>query len=241
MEETLASTLSTIVQQSTESLQILYSYSNSWYIILPVSLISVLFAKKVSKVIFFILGFLSSYVFIIPYLQQFDFVNKLLNQIKVKQEISFLIFSVIIGILTYTFFKSSAQIAGFILGGIVGIEIYGVISNFYPGFFENLNILKNIDKVYIPWIFVVIFGIIVSILITKSFDNVVSILTILISSAIAGFFTLYALEYSLSLKIGENTLLKHNTNISDIELITIIVFSIIYIILGFKFNFKKSK
>ncbi|OQY08781.1 MAG: hypothetical protein B6I29_04850 [Marinitoga sp. 4572_148] len=68
----------------------------------------------------------------------------------------------------------------------------------------------------------------------------VTILTIFIASTLAAFFSVFVLEYSLSLKIGENTLLKQNINISSIELITILVFSIIYIILGFIFNFKKS-
>ncbi|OQY08780.1 MAG: hypothetical protein B6I29_04845 [Marinitoga sp. 4572_148] len=88
MEETIASTISNIIQQNPEAIKTLYSFSDSWYIILPISLISVLFAKKVSKIIFFILGFLSSYVFIIPYLLQFDFAKELLEQVKNYQDIS---------------------------------------------------------------------------------------------------------------------------------------------------------
>lgn len=240
MEETIASTISNIIQQNSDTLKTLYSFSDSWYIILPVSLIAVLFARKVSKVIFFILGFISSYVFIIPYLLQFEFAKELLDQVKNYQNISLFIFSVVIGILTYSLFKSSAQIAGFVLGGILGFEISGVILKLYPEMFNKIEILKNIDQSYIPWIFVVFFGLMVSIVITKSFDNVVTILTILISSTLAAFFSVFALENSLSLKIGENTLLKQNINISTVELSTIIVFSIIFIVIGFKFNFKKS-
>ncbi|GAB6190084.1 hypothetical protein JCM30566_18270 [Marinitoga arctica] len=240
MEETIASTISNFIQQNTESLKVLYSYANSWYIILPISVISFLFAKKVSKIIFFIMGFISSYVFIIPYLLQFDFSKDLINQISEYKEISFLVFSIIIGLLTYSLFKSSAQIAGFILGGIVGFEISGIILKFYPEIFQKIEFLKTMDQSYIPWIFTIIFGLVISLLITKSFDNVVTILTIFIASTIAAFFSVYALEYSLTLKIGTNSLLKENINISNNELITILVFSIIYIILGFKLNFKKS-
>ncbi|SHF14430.1 hypothetical protein SAMN02745164_01873 [Marinitoga hydrogenitolerans DSM 16785] len=240
MEETIASTISNIIQQNSDSLKVLYSYSDSWYIILPISLISTLFAKKVSKIIFFILGFLSSYVFIIPYISKFDYTQELLKQINVSQDIIYLIFSVIIGILTYSLFKSSVQIAGFILGGIIGFEISGIILKFYPEIFNTVEILKKVDQLYIPWIFAVIIGLIVSVLITKSFDNIVTILTILIASTIAAFFSVFVLENSLLLKIGENTLLEHNINISDVELITILVFSVIYIILGFSINFKKS-
>ena len=240
MEETIASTISNIIQQNPEAIKTLYSFSDSWYIILPISLISVLFAKKVSKIIFFILGFLSSYVFIIPYLLQFDFAKELLEQVKNYQDISLLIFSVVIGILTYSLFKSSAQIAGFVLGGILGFEVSGFILKLYPEIFTKIEFLKNIDQSYIPWIFVILFGLIISITIAKNFDNVVTILTIFIASTLAAFFSVFVLEYSLSLKIGENTLLKQNINISSIELITILVFSIIYIILGFIFNFKKS-
>ncbi|WGS65748.1 hypothetical protein [Marinitoga aeolica] len=240
MEETIASTISNIIQQNSDTIKTLYSFSDSWYIILPVSLIAVLFARKVSKVIFFILGFISSYVFIIPYLLQFEFAKELLNQVKNYQSISLFIFSIVIGILTYSLFKSSAQIAGFILGGIVGFEISGIILKFYPEIFTKLDFLKNINQSYIPWIFSIIFGLIMSIIITKSFDNVVTILTILIASTISAFFSVFALENSLSLKIGENTLLKQNINISTVELATIAAFSLIYMILGFKFNFKKS-
>ncbi|WP_129409225.1 hypothetical protein [Marinitoga lauensis] len=240
MEETIASTISNFIQQNPESLKTLYSFSDSWYIILPISIISVLFARKASKIIFFILGFLSSYVFIIPYLIQFDFIKELLKQVKNYQNVSFLIFSIIVGILTYSLFKSSAQIAGFILGGIVGFEISGIILKFYPEIFTKIDFLKNINQSYIPWIFSIIIGLIMSVIITKSFDNVVTILTILIASTISAFFSVFALENSLSLKIGENTLLKQNINISNVELTTIAIFSLIYIILGFKFNFKKS-
>ncbi|KAF2955680.1 hypothetical protein [Marinitoga sp. 38H-ov] len=241
MEETIVSTITNIIKENPETLKVLYSFADSWYIILPVSIITVLFSKLISKIIFFILGFISSYVFIIPYLFQFEFIQTLLKEAGNYEPIALLVFSIIIGILTYSIFKSSVQVGGFILGGIVGFEVSTIIFKFYPEIFEKIEFLKNINQAYIPWIFIIFFGLIISILIAKNFDNVVSILTIFIASTISSFFTVYALENSLSLKIGENTILKQNINISTIELITILVISSIYIIIGIMFNFKKSK
>ncbi|MBM7558769.1 hypothetical protein [Marinitoga litoralis] len=241
MEETIVSTITNIIKDNPETLKTLYSFTDSWYIILPVSLITVLFSKKISKVIFFILGFISSYVFIIPYLLQFEVIQNLLKEVEYYESIAFLIFSIVIGILTYSIFKSSVQLAGFILGGILGFEISAVILKFYPEIFEKFEFFKNLDQAYVPWIFIIFFGLIISILISKSFDTVVTILTIFIASTIASFFTVYSLEYYFSLKIGENTILKQNVNLSSVELLTILAISLIYITIGIMFNFKKSK
>ncbi|AEX85843.1 hypothetical protein Marpi_1448 [Marinitoga piezophila KA3] len=238
MEESI---IATITNMAPEALNSLYTYADSWYIILGVSLLSILFYKKVSKLIFFIIGFLSSYLFIIPFIIDWEYSKQFLEYIKGNEGIAYLIFSIIIGLLTYGFFKSSVQIAGFVLGGMIGYGLYDFISTSFPGLMDKLDFLKSVKPEYIPWGFSIIFGLIVSILLFKSFDKIISYLTLIIFSGIASFFSVYFFEEILTLKIGTNEILKRNSNLSLQESYWIIGLFVVYILIGIKFNSKKMK
>lgn len=225
------------IKQVTSLIQNYYDILvSSWYVLLPISAFFVFFSKLSSKISLFLIGLYTSYTIIIPYLLKIEFLNDTINKYTDYKFYIFLIFSLIIAIITYNLVKTAVSISAFVLGGLLGYSIgnFLISSNF-----EFINTLP-LDKNYIPWIGFAIFGVIIALISAKDFDKILSTLCVIIGSLFLSFYSVFLLEKYSGLNLGDNMLMTNIENISNPEMLALGGLLVIYLVLGFFITFRKS-
>jgi len=211
--------------------------TSNWIFMLPIAFLLVVLSKVSSKLIIFLLGFYSAYTMMIPYMMSFSQVKDFMSQFSQYNSIIFLAFAALIGILFYFIIKVAVGIVGFLLGGFIG---YFLGNSLIVIFSEQLKQFENISY-YIPWGCLIIIGIITAVLISKNFETITAIISIVSGSLLMSFYSLFLLEKHTGMKIGGNTLLKGLENVSKSEGLMLLFCFIIYCSLGFFIISRKKR
>jgi len=202
---------------------------NSIYILLPLSLILLLFSKVSSKVTIYLLGVYASYSIVIPYLLKIPLISNFVLSLGDYSFFIYLIFSLIFGFVFYHLINIAFVVGGFLLGGLVGYSIGTFIISSNGEWMNNLPFSVS----YIPWIIFAILGVIIAIIFSKNYQSIISTISIIFGAFVLSFYTIYLLEKYTSLTIGNNSLLNGWENLSQPEFFGIFISLIIYMIIGF--------
>ncbi|BBE30338.1 hypothetical protein OSSY52_04790 [Tepiditoga spiralis] len=210
---------------------------SSWYVLFPIAAFFVFFSKLSSKISIFLIGMYMSYTILIPYAMKLEQIKNLLEKYTDYKFMIFLIVSIIFGIIFYSLVKVAIIISGFTMGGLLGFALGNFLVSSNPEFLTKLPF----DSSYIPWMGLVIIGLIVAFIISKDFEKMIAALSVIFGSLMMSFYTLFLLEKYSSLKIGDNTILMSLESISRPETITFLGCFIVYMAIGFFFIMRKGK
>ncbi|MDY6896097.1 MAG: hypothetical protein SVO01_11895 [Thermotogota bacterium] len=202
---------------------------NSVYILLPLSLILLLFSKISFKVTIFLLGVYASYSIVIPYLLKIPLISNFVLTFGDYSFFIYLIFSLIFGFVFYHLVNIAFVVGGFLLGGLVGYSIGTFIISSNGEWLNNLPFPVS----YIPWIIFAILGVIIAIIFSKNYQSIISIISVIFGAFILSFYTIYLLEKHTSITIGNNSLLNGWEQLSQTEFFGIFISLILYMIIGF--------
>jgi hypothetical protein len=214
-----------------------YLLVNSIYIILPISIFLLFFSKVSSKISIFLIGVYASYSILIPYLLKIEFISNFINNFYDYSFFIYLTISVLFGFVFYQLFKIGFFIGGFLLGGLAGYSIGTLIIS------SNNEWLNNIpfSITYIPWIIFSILGLIIAFVFAKNFEVILAVISVLFGAFILSFYTIYLLEKYAGIIIGNNSLIKSFTELSQPEFLSILIIFIILISIGFYTIYKSNQ
>ncbi|HOB54801.1 MAG TPA: hypothetical protein PLK41_03380 [Defluviitoga tunisiensis] len=214
-----------------------YLLTNSIYIILPISIFLLFFSKVSSKISIFLIGVYASYSVLIPYLLKIEFVGNFINNFYDYSFFIYLILSALFGFIFYQLFKIGFFIGGFLLGGLAGYSIGTLIIS------TNNEWLKNIpfSISYIPWIIFLILGFVIAFVFAKNYEIILAVLSVLFGAFILSFYIIYLLEKYAGIIIGNNSLIKSFTELSQPEFLSMLIIFIILISVGFYIIYKTNQ
>jgi len=211
--------------------------TNSWIVLLLLSLFFVFFSKLSSKVTVFLLGMYISYAVLIPYLLKVSQINSFLDQYSQFSVFIYLAVSLIVGVIFYNLMKIAAAVIGFAAGGLLGYSLGNLAISVNTEWFKNLNF----DVAYIPWIAAVVLGIIIALIVNKDFEKIIATLSIFFGSILLAFYTFFIVEKFSGADISGNMLINDPSNLSNFETYGLVGAFLVYMVIGFALMFRKKK